>query len=247
MQPGRSFDLSKRQIHVWTLRTNAPRNVISRFEEVLAPDEIGRAAQFRVSRPRESFILTRAALRYLLGHYLGQSPASICLQYGTKGKPALSQNGELRFNVTHSGEMAAIALTRGCDVGIDLEQLRSLPDLEEIAARSFSDEEAVGINSLPASARARAFFECWTRKEAYVKAIGVGLSKPLNSFRVTTKRDSPANLMFLGDEIDASESWTLHDLFLGPDYAGAVAYSDLERPLSIFPTIDSEQIFNILE
>jgi 4'-phosphopantetheinyl transferase len=124
MQPSRSFDLSMRQVHVWTLRTKASSNVISRFEEVLAPDERSRAAQFRVSRPRESFILTRAALRHLLGHYLGQNPASICLQYGTNGKPALSHKSELRFNVTHSGDMAAIALTQGCDVGIDLEQIR---------------------------------------------------------------------------------------------------------------------------
>ena len=246
MKPRRSFDLSTRQIHVWTLRTIASRNVIARFEEVLAPDEVSRAAQFRVSRPRESFILTRAVLRYLLGHYLGQRPASICLQYGTNGKPSLSQNDELRFNVTHSENMAAIAFTQGCDVGIDLEQLRPLPDLDEIAARSFCKEEVVEINSLPARERERAFFACWTRKEAYVKAIGVGLSRPLNSFRVTAKPDSPADLMSLEDETNGSESWTLHDLCLEPDYAGAVAYSDQERPLSIFPTIDSEQFLNIL-
>jgi 4'-phosphopantetheinyl transferase len=245
MQPGRSFDLSMRQVHVWTLRTNASSKVIARCEEVLAPDERSRAAQFRVSRPRESFILTRAALRYLLGHYLGQHPASICLQYGTNGKPDLSQKSELRFNVTHSGEMAAIALTQGCDVGIDLEQLRPLPDMEEIAARSFCNEEAAEINSLPAGERERAFFVCWTRKEAYVKAIGAGLSRSLNSFRVTVKPDAPANLMFLDDEMNASESWTLHDLGLGADYAGAVAYGDQLRPLSIFPAIDSERFLNI--
>jgi 4'-phosphopantetheinyl transferase len=246
MRPDRSFDLSMRQVHVWTLRTRASSQVIARFEEVLAPNERSRAAQFRVCRPRESFILTRAALRHLLGHYLGQDPVSICLQYGTNGKPALSLTSELRFNVAHSGDIAAIALTQGCEVGIDLEQIRPIPDLEQIAATSFCNEEATEINSLPPAERERAFFACWTRKEAYVKAIGIGLSRPLDSFRVTVRPEPPATLMFLEDEISASESWTLHDLGLGPDYAGAIAYSDQQRPLSIFPTVDPELFLNIL-
>jgi 4'-phosphopantetheinyl transferase len=245
MQPGRSFDLSMRQIHVWTLRTNTPCNEIARFEELLAPDERSRAAQFRVSRPRESFILTRAALRHLIGQYLGQRPSSVSLQNGPHGKPTLSHNSELQFNVTHSGEMAAIALTQGCDIGIDIEQIRLFPDLEQVATRSFCYEEAAEINSLPAGERERAFFACWTRKEAYIKAIGVGLSRPLDTFRVAAKPDASENLLFLEDATNTSESWTLRDLQLGPDYAGAIAYNDRQRSLSIFPMIDTEQFLSI--
>lgn len=246
MQPGDSFDLSTRNVHVWTLRTNASSNVIARFEKVLAPDERSRAAQFHVSRPRESFILTRAVLRHLLGRYLGLHPGNICLHYGMNGKPLLSHKSELMFNVSHSGEIAAIALTQGCDVGIDLEQFRPLPDLKEIAAHSFCNEEATEIDSLPACDRQHAFFSCWTRKEAYVKAIGVGLSTPLSAFRVTVRPNEPAKLLFLDKAKNASESWTLHDLALGPDYVGTVTYRDRQRSLSIFPTTDSEQFLNIL-
>jgi 4'-phosphopantetheinyl transferase len=244
MLPGCSFDLSKRLVHVWTLPIGNSSNVIARCEEVLTPHEKIRAAQFRLSRPRESYILTRAALRLLLGRYLCQDPASIRFQFSSNGKPALEPINRLRFNVTHSGKMAALALTEGCDIGIDLEQLRPLPDLEQIANRYFCSAEAAEINSLPAANHERAFFNCWTRKEAFVKAIGVGLSRPLNSFRVTVKPDEPANLVFPDDE--TSELWTLQDLQLGPDYAGAVAFNDRQRPWLIFPIVDPEQLLNVL-
>jgi phosphopantetheinyl transferase len=112
-------------------------------------------------------------------------------------------------------------------------------------ARSVTRRPQRSIRFQRASASERAFFSCWTRKEAYVKAIGVGISRPLNTFRVTVKPDAPANLLFLDDATNASNLWTLQDLQLEPDYAGAVAYSDQQRPLSIFSTIDSEQFLNI--
>jgi 4'-phosphopantetheinyl transferase len=244
MRPGSSFELQGRDIHVWTLRTAASRNVIAEFEGILAPDEKRRAAQFRLGRPRESYILTRAILRYLLGSYLGQRPASIQLEYRANGKPALVPDAGIRFNVTHSGDMAALALTNCCDIGIDLEQLRPLPEFDQIAASFFCSEEIAEINLPSGEERERAFFNCWTRKEAYVKASGVGLSRPLKSFRVTVKASTPVRLVFLDDEINASRSWTLHDLQLGSDYASAIAYSDRQRPLSMFSVNDPAQCLN---
>lgn len=242
MHHGRSSELSEREVHVWTLRTAASSDVIATCEQVLAPDETRRAARFRFGHLRESFIWTRGALRHLIGRYIGRSPASIQFQYSSNGKPALTPDSGLRFNVTHSGDLAAIALTIGCDIGVDLEQLRPLPELEQIAARFFCPEEVAEIHSLPRDDKERAFFTCWTRKEAYIKAVGGGLSVPLDSFRVTVKPDTPAGVTFPDQEATASKSWTLHNLQLAPDYAGAIAYGDRERPLSIFPIIDPEEL-----
>jgi 4'-phosphopantetheinyl transferase len=245
MQARWSFELSGRQVHIWTIHTSASSDAVARCEQVLAPDETSRAAQFRLSRARESYIVSRGALRHLLGKYLGQYPARIQLEYGSNGKPALAADSGLQFNVTHSGDIAAVALTAGCDIGVDLEQVRPLPDLEQIAERFLCSDEAAEINSLAAGEREKAFFTYWTRKEAYVKATGIGLSTPLQSFRVIVNPEAPANLVVLEHEATPSKSWTLHDLCLAPDYAGAVAYGDEQRPVSIFPIIDFAQLINI--
>jgi 4'-phosphopantetheinyl transferase len=238
-------ELSERQVHIWTLSTSAENDVVAKCERVLTSDETGRAAQFRFSGDRESFILTRGVLRHLLGCYLGLHPGSIQFEYSSNGKAALASDSGLQFNVAHSRQMAAIAVTAGCDVGIDLEQMRTLPDLGQIAARFFCTEEAAEIDSLPEGERARAFFTCWTRKEAYIKATAEGLSRPLNSFRVMKQPGEPGNLVLQDHEATVSESWTLHDLHLAPDYAAAIAYRDRPRPLSIFPAIDLAQLIDI--
>lgn len=245
MQAGWSFELSGRQVHIWMLHTSASNNTVARCEQVLAPDETRRAAQFRLGRARESYVVTRGVLRHLLGNYLGLYPAHIRFEYGSNGKPTLAPDTGLQFNVTHSGDIAAVAVTAGCGIGIDLEQVRTLPDLEQIAERFLCSDEAAEIHSLPAGEREKAFFTCWTRKEAYVKATGVGLSKPLKSFHITVKPDAPAKLVLLEHETTSSKSWTLHDLRLAPGYAGAVAYGDEQRPLSIFPIIDPAHLLSI--
>jgi 4'-phosphopantetheinyl transferase len=216
--------------------------VAERFGRTLASDEIDRAARFRFRSLRQSFIIARGALRHLLGHYLETQPANIRFSYGSNGKPAITPFVGIQFNMTCSGSLAAIALTADCTIGIDLEQVRPMPDMQQIAERFFCPEEAAEIMSLPLDERERAFFCCWTRKEAYIKAVGEGLSIPLDSFRVTVLPVTPVRFVHCGRDTSAAETWTLHDLSLAPGHAAALAYRDRQRSLSIFPTVGAAEL-----
>ena len=127
-------------MHVWTVRQQAADPVVARFESLLTPDERERAARFLFDHLRRSFIIARGALRVLLGRYLDTDPAGIRFAYGEKGKPTLSQPARVRFNVSHSGGLALYALTLDCEIGVDVEQMRPLTDLWEIASRFFCAE-----------------------------------------------------------------------------------------------------------
>ena len=244
MQTRRSFQLSTRDVHVWIVPTKASDVELDYFESVLAKDELDRASRFRFRYLRDAFVLTRGSLRLLLGRYLDLDPASICFSYGDKGKPALSSGDTLQFNLTHSNGMAAIALTSGCPIGVDMEHLRSIDDMQQLAERYFCPEEAAEIMALPPNDRQRAFFFCWTRKEAYIKTIGDGLSCSLDSFRVTVRPDADARLIHIGGDRTAAAMWTMHNLALA-DYAVTVAYRDRARPLSIFPMIAASALLDI--
>ena len=131
-----------------------------------------------------------------------------------------------------------IALTTGLEIGVDVEQIRPLPDMQSIADRSFRPEEASEIMSLPQPERDHAFYRCWTRKEAYIKAIGDGLSAPLDDFRVTVQPNTPARFVHIEHDASAAQRWTLHDLQVAAGYAAALAYHDQPRSLSMFPITD---------
>ncbi|MGI8990834.1 MAG: 4'-phosphopantetheinyl transferase family protein, partial [Bryobacteraceae bacterium] len=223
--------LTGRGVHVWPFRIYGSDALAAEFLKVLSPDERERAARFRFERLQRSFILTRGALRILLGHYLETSPAGIQFEYGAKGKPHLAAPSRIEFNVSHSGELALFAFTLDCELGVDVEQIRPMPDMRAIAAQFFHEEEAAELMTLPASRREHAFFLCWTRKEAYIKAIGDGLSAPLDGFRVTLRPGEPARFIHLARDTDAAATWTLHDLDLDLQYAAALAYRDSPRPL----------------
>src|SRR5260221_653979 len=148
---------------------------------LLSAAELQRAARFRFERDRRRFIAARAGLRQLLAQRLAVSPETIEFVYGKYGKPALAQRG-LQFNLSHSGDFAAYAFSRGCDVGIDIEEVRAVPDADAVAARMFSRCERDAYAALPADARTLGFLGCWTRKEAVVKALCYGLRVPLGQF-----------------------------------------------------------------
>lgn len=240
-----SFELDARNVHVWPVRTEASKAVAATFERVLAADERERAARFRFDHLRHSFVLAHGALRILLGRYLNTSPAGIQFKYGPKGKPALALSGSIDFNASHSGGLAVFAFTRGCEIGVDLEQIHPMEDMQNIADRFFCPEEAAELMSFGVNQREHAFFLCWTRKEAYIKAIGDGLSAPLNDFRVTMQPTQPARFVHLAHDMDAAKEWTLQDLQLAPNYAAALAYRAAERTLRVLPLIDSAELLNI--
>jgi 4'-phosphopantetheinyl transferase len=240
-----SFDLSGRNVHVWAVRTEAPGAVAERFELVLGPEEKGRAARFRSDHLRYSFVIARGVLRILLGHYLNASPNSIRFKYGARGKPALAVPANIEFNVSHSAALAVFAFTAGCEVGVDIEQIRALQDMQTIADRFFCSEEATELMSLTADQRERGFYLCWTRKEAYVKATGDGLSTPLDCFRVTLQPSQPARFIHLAHDTRAAESWTLHDLRLASNYAAALAYRDTKRPVALFRIVSPAELLSV--
>jgi 4'-phosphopantetheinyl transferase len=231
--------LGARDIHVWTLRVRAEREVADHFYPLLSPDEQVRAQRFRVDRLGYSFATARGILRVLLGRYLQIAPTAIQFFYGARGKPGLELKQPVHFNASHAGELVVIALTRGCELGVDVERLRPLTDLAAIAERFFSPEESAELSALPHQQQELGFFACWTRKEAYIKAIGEGLSAPLNDFCVSLRPGQPACFVHFAHNSLLARQWMLHDLPLAPDYAAALAYQDRERPVCLFPTLDS--------
>jgi 4'-phosphopantetheinyl transferase len=192
---------------------------------ILAPDERERAERFHFERLRWRFVVGRGVLRIILAGYLGTAPAGVRIAYGLRGKPRLADgHGDaLRFNLAHSGGLALYAVTRGRELGVDLEEVRPLEDAEAIAARYFSAGEAAALGALPHADRLAGFFRCWTRKEAYVKARGEGLAIPLHQFDVSVAPDEPARLLGSRREPGDADRWSLVGLSPAPGYAGALA------------------------
>lgn len=244
MHAGGSLQLSNNDIHIWTMPTKASDAVVAQFRRVLSEDEAKRAARFRFSHLRDSFVITHGVLRHLLARYLSLDAARICFNYGDKGKPGLASAGNLQFNLTHSGGIAAVAFTTGCQLGIDAEHIRPVEEMQQIANRYFASDEAAELMLLPEDEREAGFFRCWTRKEAYIKAIGDGLSCALDSFQVTLLPNVPPRLVHIEGDRVAAEMWSLHDLSLAPEYVAALAYRDRERSLSIFPVLDLAELAN---
>ncbi|GAB5535923.1 MAG: 4'-phosphopantetheinyl transferase superfamily protein [Rubricoccaceae bacterium] len=195
---------------------------VGTLRELLTSDERDRARCFRFDRDRDAFVVTRGALRRILSRYLNRQPEAIAFRYGTYGKPELAMDSDLQFNVTHAGDIALIAVARGRQLGIDVEPVRVLPDADAIVERFFSANEVAVYRSLPASARPKAFFTCWTRKEAFIKALGDGLTHPLDAFDVTVRPDEPAKLLRVRG-VAEPPPWHVEALPIDLGYAATVA------------------------
>jgi 4'-phosphopantetheinyl transferase len=185
-------------IHVWHAALDRDADSLSRLEVTLSLEEKARADRFHFANDRKRFVAARGLLRELLGRYLQQSPSSLEFSYGKHGKPSLSGANApsgFCFNVSHSAGMAAYAIARGRNLGVDVELVRAEFGGEKIARRYFSSREVGDLLKLPAEARAKGFFHCWTRKEAYLKATGMGLQIPLDSFAVSLLPEKPAEFL----------------------------------------------------
>jgi 4'-phosphopantetheinyl transferase len=214
------FDLPDSVVHVWRAVLDCSEFETRQYEETLAADEMTRAGRFYFPRDRNNFIAARGILRALLGRYLDRPPSDLEFEYGAHGKPSLRETGaahSAQFNVSHSHGLALLAFSRARHLGVDVEQIR--PDIaaEEIAERYFSSQEVAELLGLPPAIRAEAFFRCWTRKEAYVKARGEGLQIPLKSFHVSLTPAYPARLSSTD-----SHRWSLHSLRPTPQSVGAI-------------------------
>ncbi len=218
-----SFSLQAGEIDVWRVDLGQPEDVVQKFRSTLEDDEIRRADRFHFEKDRRAFVVSRGFLRQVLGRYLATKPEALRFSYGPYGKPALDgehKDCPLRFNMSHSHGVGLVAVSEGKELGVDVEYIRADFATEDIARRFFSPREVAAFNALPPELRVNAFFRCWTRKEAYIKAIGLGLSQPLDGFDVTLAPDESPTLL-RADRNDASR-WSVSDIDVGSDYAAAL-------------------------
>ncbi len=210
------------EVHVWSVPLAVSQRRLRVLQRLLADEERLRADRYAHGPSREQFIVARAMLRVLLGRYLGLAPQEVRLEATPTGKPCLA-GGELHFNVSHTHGLALYALTRRGEVGIDVEQLRCCPTHLDLAARFFTPREAGALHRLPPGRSEEAFFHVWTRKEAFLKAIGLGLSHGLERFEVSVPPDDPARLLHIDGDPAAAAAWSLFALEPAPGYVGTLA------------------------
>lgn len=223
--PGR-LGLARSAVHVWRAGLDQSPSQADGFLNTLDDDELSRADRFYFSRDRERFIVARGVLRAILGRYLNRVPESLGFDYNIHGKPALASESDadtIHFNLSHSHGTALYAFARGREIGVDLEFIRCDLEAEQIAERFFSHREISTLRALPQSLRKYAFFLCWTRKEAYIKARGDGLSMPLDQFDVSLIPGEPAALLSTQPDTDDALRWSLRNLIPASGYAAALA------------------------
>jgi 4'-phosphopantetheinyl transferase len=230
-------------VHLWTVRLEASERQFKECLSSLPADESARALRFHFDEHRRAFVFSHAVLRAFLASLTATRPEHVTLSYGPKGKPALQDAARpVSFNMSHSSGLAVYAFTIGCELGVDVEQIRPVPEMEDIAARFFCPEELEDLMALSQPERPHGFFNCWTRKEAYIKAVGDGLSLPLESFRVALRPSAPAQLLRLGASVEAARGWMLHDFTPVQDYTGALAYRGQARPLRCHTVIAAGEL-----
>jgi len=225
--PPRGPTLPVGHLHLWRASLDRPADRLEEMWQSLSADERRRAGNLRLERDTWRYVAGRGILRSILGRYLAEDPGLIAFQYGQQGKPALAEgfgDAGLEFSLSHSGALALFALVHQRAVGVDLEQVRHLPDEDAMAARFFSAEEYAAYRKLPPDQQTLAFFQCWTRKEAYLKALGDGLTRDLSSFDVSLAPGEPARLLRVvaWDPAEAGR-WSLISLVPAAGFVAAVA------------------------
>jgi 4'-phosphopantetheinyl transferase len=221
--------LSEDEVHVWRVSVLQPLATIRYLRSLLSRDEIARAERFRFEKDRYRFIVTHGLLRILLARYLNipfVSASQLQFCSNAYGKPSLDldmQDHVLNFNLSHSHELILFAFTYVRQVGVDIEYMRPALDFESLAQHSFSPLENEMLRALPTSERVKAFYQCWSRKEAYIKARGKGLAIPLDSFDVSLRSDEPAALLNSREDPHETARWRMCTLHPHPDYASALA------------------------
>ncbi len=224
--PPQTLKLERDEVHVWRASLDLEASSIQSLLRTLCVEEQQRAERFHFPKDRDRFIVARGLLRAILSFYLGKEPSCWRFVYNEYGKPALTAayNKEpLCFNLSHSRELALYAVTQNRNLGVDLEYIRTDFPWEEIAERFFSPKENAVLRTLPQNMKHKAFFTCWTRKEAYIKATGKGLTLPLDQFDVSLIPGEQAMLLSIAGDHQAACHWSLQELIPDPDYVAALA------------------------
>lgn len=219
------IELATNEVHVWRIHLATPPDALQRARQILTEEERTKAQRFYFEKDRHHWSIARGTLRILLGKYLQTAPQAIRLRTNDYGKPYLAYpqpEVPFYFNISHSQDLALCAFTRGREIGVDVEYKRENINYDELARYSFSPYEQAKLLPLPATQKYHAFFQCWTRKEAYIKARGMGLSLPLGLFDVSFLPDEPPALLDSREDPQEVERWTMRNLIPGPGYAGAL-------------------------
>lgn len=219
------WTLDLTDVHVWRIPLDLPEAQVRVLRAALAPDELARAARFRFAADARRSIVTRGALRWILAELTSTRPGDIAFDYDPRGKPRLAadrmMDTDLTFNVSHAGELALIAVTRGSAIGVDVERLREIDQVDDLVRQNFTARERAEHDRQPTNQRQTSFFKAWTRKEAVLKAMGVGLSRDPATVGIW---GDPNGLLHveLGDPAEAAQ-WSVVSLDPGEGYVGALA------------------------
>jgi 4'-phosphopantetheinyl transferase len=239
-----TFTIGKNEVQVWCFELCEAPLIIERAYSILSEDERLRALRFRYPSLTAAFILSRAILRALLASFSDCVPSALRFAYGLQGKPFLADGSPIRFNMSHSGQIAAYAITLGREVGVDIEQHRHLSYMEQIAFRFFSSSEYRKLLSLGRPDREIAFFKCWVRKEAYIKTLGRGLAVPLDSFQVSLLPDEPSGLLGVQNNKIESHEWQIEGFSPSVGYSGAVAVRSRDCSIRVHSPHRAAEVFS---
>jgi 4'-phosphopantetheinyl transferase len=212
------------EVHVWSASLEPAPSELARLEQLLSSEEACRAGRFRASHARREYVAARGILRTLLGRYLEIAPEGVALTVGSLGKPKLAEaSPPLHFNLSHSHGMSLIAITSVGEVGVDVEMVRPHPGFLDLADRFFAPPEALALRRLTPQHALEAFFHAWARKEAFLKALGLGLSFGSDRVEVTLLPGEPARLLSVDGATEPAASWSLEALAPAHRYVGALA------------------------
>ncbi len=229
--------LDEGEVHVWRVPLDDVADAhFSILQKFLTSDEIDRANRYHLEKDRRRFITRRGLLRQTLADYMRTDPSLLGIRYNGFGKPYIlpkSDQPAPYFSVSHSGGLALLAFAGNQQLGVDIELVKPLSDLEVVAQQFFAQGEIDVIRALPKDARVDAFYRCWTRKEAYIKGVGNGLSIPLDSFEVSLEEAS-AELLRTDDSLDGADGWSLYGLAPGPNFVGALAFKGQVAKIELF-------------
>lgn len=226
-------NLDANNVHVWRANLNASIDEFKEKLHLLSPEERNRADKFHFDKDRMHYVNSRASLRTLLGRYLNKDPRELSFEYTEFGKPYLYENS-IQFNVSHSAGEGLFAFTNANSIGIDIEKINSKIEFPKLVKRFFSHNEASLILTLPIEERPNAFFKCWTRKEAFIKAHGEGLSIPLDRFEVSVLQSEVVRLKHVDWKGEIAGNWSLVSFDVKNDYLGALAVRGMVDDISFY-------------
>jgi 4'-phosphopantetheinyl transferase len=227
-------ELAARQVHIWRSSLDVSAATLATLRQLLSSDELERARRFVFERDRRRYVVARGVLRRLLAGYTATAAGDLVFSYEPEGKPVLARSGDtaaLAFNLSHSATWAVYGFTRQGRIGIDIEYHRDLKDMRQIAASIFSEQELAALDAVPVQQQQVAFYAGWTRKEAFVKALGAGLTFPLQGFAVSLSPGEPARILHVGADPATPQRWHLATFAPAHNVSGACVVEG--QPLAI--------------